>query len=257
MSKPTILVTNDDGITSKGITHLVSLMKTIGDVIVVAPDSPQSGMGHAITLEDPIRVQQVHTMNDIEAYSCSGTPVDCVKMARSVLFKDRHIDLCVSGINHGSNAGINIIYSGTMSAAMEASLEGIDSIGFSLLDFDPNATFEHANDYILHIVQSVLKKKLQGGKLLNVNIPKASDAHIKGIKICRQGQGAWNEEFIQHKDPRGRNYYWMSGHFENLEHSEDTDLWALSQNYISIVPATSDLTDYKQIAQLNQILNET
>lgn len=256
MNKKTILVTNDDGITAPGIRHLVNLMKTIGDVIVVAPNSPQSGMGHAITLEDPIRVNQVDIFENVESWECSGTPVDCVKMARNVIFKDRTIDLCVSGINHGSNAGINIIYSGTMSAAMEASLEHIDSIGFSLLDFSKDANFSHADEFILQIARSVIDKKLDGSKLLNVNIPKKSSEKIKGIKICRQGKGNWKEEFIEGIDPRGRKYYWMSGQFIMEEHEKDTDLWALSQNYISVVPSSSDLTDYNQIEKVNQIINE-
>lgn len=254
--KPTILVTNDDGITAPGINHLVNLMKTIGEVLVVAPNSPQSGMGHAITLEDPLRVYQVDVFDGVESWECSGTPVDCVKLAKNVIFKDKNIDLCVSGINHGSNAGINIIYSGTMSAAMEASLENIDSIGFSLLDFKKDAVFNHADEFILNIVQSVLDKKLEGSRLLNVNIPKKSDTPIKGIKVCRQGKGNWEEAFIEGTDPRGRNYYWLSGEFINQEHSKDTDLWALSQNYISVVPSTSDLTDYQQIANVNQKINE-
>jgi len=257
MKRPTILVTNDDGITAPGIKHLIQLMKTVGEVIVVAPNSPQSGMGHAITLEDPLRVHQVSIFDDVEAWECSGTPVDCVKLARNVIFKDRKIDLCVSGINHGSNAGINIIYSGTMSAAMEASLENINSIGFSLLDFAHDAIFSHANTFILKIVNSVLNKGLHGGKLLNVNIPKDSDQPIKGIKVCKQGSGVWDEVFVEGKDPRGNKYYWMSGNFINAEHEVDTDLWALSQNYISIVPSTSDLTDFNQIEEVNKKINET
>ncbi len=256
MKRPTILVTNDDGITAKGIRHLMKLMSKVGDVIVVAPNSPQSGMGHAITLEDPIRVNKVDIYEGIEAWECSGTPADCVKLAKNEIFKDRKIDLCVSGINHGSNAGINIIYSGTMSAAMEASLENIDSIGFSLLDFAMDATFSHADEFILKIVNSVLNKRLSGSKLLNVNIPKKTENEIKGIKICRQGKGNWEEKFIQGRDPRNRPYYWMSGQFINRDHAKDTDLWALSQNYISVVPSSSDLTDYEQIANVNQIINE-
>ena len=251
--RPTILVTNDDGITAPGIKHLITLMKTLGEVIVVAPNSPQSGMGHAITLEDPLRVHPVDIFEGIEAYECSGTPVDCVKLARSVVFKDRKIDLCVSGINHGSNAGINIIYSGTMSAAMEASIEKIDSIGFSLLDFAYDADFSHANEYITQIVNQVLNNGLKGSKLLNVNIPKKSDTPIQGIKICKQGKGSWEEEFIESKDPRGNTYYWMSGRFTKDSNDKDTDLLALEQNFISIVPSSSDLTDYAEIENLKYL----
>ncbi len=249
-TKPNILVTNDDGITAPGIAHLISLMKKIGHVFVVAPDSPQSGKGHAITLENPIRLNKVSIYEGIEAYECSGTPVDCVKLARNVLFKNVSFDLCVSGINHGSNAGINIIYSGTMSAAMEASLENIDSIGFSLLDFDFDATFSHADNYINTIVHQVLDQKLLGSRLLNVNIPKYGDEPIKGIRVCTQGSGVWKEDFQEGVDPRGRKYYWMTGQFISEKHQEDTDLWALENNYISIVPSSSDLTDYDQINRL-------
>lgn len=252
---PNILVTNDDGITAKGIGHLVKLMKTIGKVYVVAPDSPQSGKGHAITLEDPIRIHKVNLFDGVEAYECSGTPVDCVKLAKNVIFKDINLDLCVSGINHGSNAGINIIYSGTMSAAMEASLENIDSIGFSLLDYDFNADFSHTSEHILRIVSSVLEAKLSGSKLLNVNIPK-SGVQIKGVKICRQGEGMWEEDFVESLDPRGRPYYWMTGKFIVKTHDKDTDLWALENNYISIVPSNSDLTDYDQLEKLNYLKYE-
>lgn len=254
--KPLILVTNDDGITAPGINHLIGLMKKLGDVVVVAPNSPQSGMGHAITLEDPLRIHSVHIFEDVEAYECSGTPVDCVKIAKNVIFKDRTIDLCVSGINHGSNAGINIIYSGTMSAAMEASLENIDSIGFSLLDYSFDADFSHADEYILSLAKNVLDKGLQGSKLLNVNIPKKSEQPLSGIKICKQGEGVWEEEFIESEDPRGNTYYWMSGKFVRKDHEEGTDLWALENNFISVVPSTSDLTDYQQLSRLSFLENK-
>jgi 5'-nucleotidase len=252
-NKPTILVTNDDGITSEGIRHLVNLMKTIGEVIVVAPNSPQSGKGHAITLEEPLRIHKVNIFEGIEAYECSGTPVDCVKLAKNVLFKNKTIDLCVSGINHGSNAGINVIYSGTMSAAMEASLEKIDSIGFSLLDYGHDADFSHANDYILLIVNQILEKNLQGSQLLNVNIPKKSNSPLKGIKICSQGEGEWIEDFVVSKDPRGIPYYWMTGEFAINKAKEGTDFWALENNYISIVPCSSDLTEYDEIVHLKYL----
>lgn len=251
--KPLILVTNDDGITAPGIANLIRLMKSLGNVVVVAPNSPQSGKGHAITLEDPLRVHSVDIFSDVEAYECSGTPVDCVKLAKNVIFKNRTIDLCVSGINHGSNAGVNILYSGTMSAAMEASLEGIDSIGFSLLDYSFDAVFEHADNFILSIVKAVLDKKLAGSQLLNVNIPKDSEIGIQGVKICKQGDGMWEEEFIKSEDPRGNDYYWMSGKFVTKKHAEDTDLWALENGYISVVPSTSDLTDYSQIEPLKYL----
>ena len=237
MEKKLILVTNDDGITAPGIRALVTEMQLLGEVLVVAPDSPQSGQGHAITINDPIRIKKVNVFKGIEAYECSGTPADCVKIAKNVILKDREINLCVSGINHGSNASINIIYSGTMSAAMEASLEGIDSIGFSLLDLSFKADFTAAGNYARKIANDVLRNGLNECKLLNVNIPAVPVGEIKGIKICRQAQGMWVENFKEGIDPRGQKYYWLTGEFVNEDKSEDNDLHALKNNYISIVPS--------------------
>lgn len=244
MKKPLILVTNDDGMFAPGIHALVDVVSKIGDVVVVAPNSPQSGKGHAISIEDPLRLHKVNVFPGIEAYECSGTPVDCVKLAKNVLLKDRKIDLCVSGINHGSNASINIIYSGTMSAAMEASLEGIDSIGFSLLDYSFKANFEHCKTYLREIILNLLEKGSKDGKLLNVNIPNCTREEIQGIKVCRQADARWVEEFAEAVDPRGQKYYWLTGKFKNNDPGEDTDVWALEHNYISVVPAMHDLTDY-------------
>jgi len=185
MKKPLILVTNDDGITAKGIATLVDIVRPLGEVVVVAPDSPQSGQGHAITIKDPLRLKPSKQFGDIVAYECSGTPVDCVKLANNVALKGRKVDLCVSGINHGSNAAINILYSGTMSAAMEASLEGINSIGFSLLDFSHNADFEQGRKFVTKIIKDVLEKGMSDCNLLNVNIPNLPEADIKGIKVRR------------------------------------------------------------------------
>lgn len=244
MSKPLILVTNDDGVTAPGIKMLVEIAQELGEVVVVAPDSPQSGQGHAITLEQPLRIHRTRAFPDLEAYECDGTPVDCVKLARNVVTKERQIDLCVSGINHGSNAAINIIYSGTMSAAMEASLEGIPSIGFSLLDYRYDADFSQARAHIKRIMEGVLKNGLNGGRLLNVNIPKLPTAEIKGIKVCRQANARWIEEYQEAEDPRGRKYYWLTGSFRNDDSGEDTDVWALENGYIAVVPSEHDLTDY-------------
>ena len=193
--RPLILVTNDDGITAPGIRMLIKVMNTIGDVVVVAPDSPQSGMGHAITINSTLYVEKV-TIDDgpqVE-YSCSGTPADCVKIAvREVL--DRKPDLCVSGINHGSNASINVIYSGTMSAAIEAGIESIPAIGFSLLDYSWGANFEHSESFVKKIAENVLSNGIPNDVILNVNIPNVKKAHIKGIKICRQARANWEETF--------------------------------------------------------------
>jgi 5'-nucleotidase len=253
MSKPLILVTNDDGLFAPGIKALVEVAKSLGDVVIVAPDSPQSGMGHAITIHNPLRLNKVNSFGDIDAYECNGTPVDCVKLAKHVILKDRKVDLCVSGINHGSNASINIIYSGTLSAAMEASLEGIDSIGFSLLDYSFNANFEPSKPYVHKIMKRVLEKGLYDTKLLNVNIPNLSDKAIKGMRVCRQANARWVEEFLEAKDPRGQEYYWLTGKFVNEDEGDDTDVWALENGYISIVPSQHDLTSYKSIAALSDL----
>ena len=237
MDKPLILVTNDDGMFAPGIKYLVSIAKQFGEVIVVAPDSPQSGKGHAITIEDPIRLHEVELFGEIKAYECTGTPVDCVKLAKNVLLRDRKIDLCVSGINHGSNASINIIYSGTMSAAMEAALEGIDSIGFSLLNYSFDANFEPSKHYVAQIIENVLKEGIKGCNLLNVNIPDRPADQLKGVRVCRQAEGRWDEEFVEGIDPRGQKYYWLTGKFVITDKRPDTDIFALEEGYISVVPS--------------------
>ncbi len=248
--KPLILVTNDDGIYSKGIRSLIEIAREYGEVVVVAPDTAQSGQGHAITIERPLRLKSVDVFDDISAYACSGTPVDCVKLATNVLLKDRHIDLCVSGINHGSNASINIIYSGTMSAAMEASLEGITSIGFSLLDYNDDADFSTSKRIADIMIKKALEGKFDEAKLLNVNIPKLDFEEINGIKVCRQCRGNWVEEFQEGTDPKGRAYYWLTGKFLSDDKAEDTDIWALENGYVSVVPAMSDLTNYPTIESI-------
>jgi len=253
MKKPLILVTNDDGIAAPGVRALVEVAKSIGEVIVVAPDSPQSGQGHAITVSDPIRLRKVEVFGDIEAYECSGTPVDCVKLAKYVVLKNRKVDLCVSGVNHGSNASVNIIYSGTVSAAMEASLEGIDSIGFSLLDYSWDANFEASKPFVRQIMQHVLERKLGNCKLVNVNIPNLPTEEIKGVKVCRQADARWVEEFVEAKDPQGVPYYWLTGRFVNPDESEDTDIWALENGYISVVPSGHDLTHYDALESLKHM----
>ncbi len=251
MKKPLILVTNDDGIAAPGIRALVEVAKSLGDVIVVAPDSPQSGKGHAVTLSDPIRLYKVDVFEEATtSYECSGTPVDCVKLAKNILLKDRVADLCVSGINHGSNSSINILYSGTLSAAMEASLEGIPSIGFSLLNYAYDADFEACKPFVRQIMRSMLENESANNRLLNVNIPNLPAEEIRGIKICRQAEARWVEEFVESTDPRGRKYYWLTGRFINEDTGKDTDLWALENKYISIVPSHHDLTDYKAIDAL-------
>lgn len=247
MEKPLILVTNDDGITAPGIRALIEMMKDLGDVYVVAPDSPQSGKGHAITIDSTLHVEQMSLKNGADKeWSCSGTPVDCVKIACDKILP-RRPDLCVSGINHGSNSSINVIYSGTMSAAVEAGIEGVPSIGFSLCDFSYHADFFAAQKFIKQIAKEVLNNGLPTGTVLNVNIPKQTEEELKGIKICRQANAKWDEEFEERKDPRGRDYYWLTGKFVNMDNGQDTDEWALENGYISVVPVQFDLTAYKSI----------
>ena len=226
-------------------------MKTLGDVVVVAPDSPQSGMGHAITLNSTLHIEKIHIASgDYDAYSCSGTPADCVKIAVNEIL-DRPPDLVVSGINHGSNSSINVIYSGTMSAAIEAGIEGIPAIGFSLLNHSWNANFEHSKSYIKTIAKNVLNEGLTSGIVLNVNIPNLEHNEIKGIKICRQAKANWKEEFDKRKTPQGKDYYWLTGTFVNYDKGEDTDEWALKNGYVSVVPVQFDLTAHHAIQQLN------
>lgn len=246
-----ILVTNDDGIIAPGIKALVEIASRYDDVLVVAPDAPQSGQGHAITITRPVKLRSVDVFPGIPAYECSGTPVDCVKLAKNILLKGRKIDLCLSGINHGSNASINIIYSGTMSAAMEASLEGIDAIGFSLLDYSFDADFKQAKIFADKIIREVYHKGLQNCKLLNVNIPSITE--IKGIKICRQAKGRWIEEFQEGTDPRGEKYYWLTGKFKYEDTGHDTDIHALSMDYVSVVPSGFDLTAYDALDKMKYL----
>lgn len=256
--KPLILVTNDDGITAPGIRSLIEVMNTLGDVVVVAPDSPQSGKGHAITVDSTLYVEQVEVANSTHLeYTCSGTPADCVKLAvREIL--GRRPDICVSGINHGSNSSINVIYSGTMSAAIEAGIEGIPAVGFSLLNYKWSAKFDACKTFVKTITENVLQHGLQAGVVLNVNIPDVPEEGIKGIKVCRQARANWVEEFDKRKNPQGRDYYWLTGKFVNLDGGEDTDEWALEHNYVSVVPVQFDLTAHHFIQNLNSWnLNDT
>jgi 5'-nucleotidase len=240
---PTILITNDDGVTAPGIRNLVEAVKDLGNILVVAPDKPQSGMGHAITIGNPLRMNQVSVLEGIKTWQVSGTPVDCVKLAVDKLLH-RKPDICLSGINHGANHAINVIYSGTMSAAMEASIEGIPSIGFSLMDYSMEANFDASRKIVRDIVEKVLANKPDEHFLLNVNIPKIPHELIRGIKVCRQAFAKYREEFDERKDPQGRKYYWLTGEFMNMDTGEDTDVWALENQYVSIVPISIDFTDH-------------
>jgi len=254
MKKPLIFVTNDDGISAPGILFLVKVAKRFGNVVVIAPDKPQSGMGHAITINSTIRIQKTNFHGVETEYSCTGTPVDCVKMAVNNVLPEKPA-LILSGINHGSNSSINVIYSGTMSAAIEGALEGGSSIGFSLCDYGIDADFSCAEKYIEKIIAGVIRNPLPKGVCLNVNIPKLKADEIKGIKVCRQAFANWMEEFEERFDPYGRPYYWLSGKFVNFEpESTDTDEWALNNGYISVVPTQCDLTSHRHLELISENL---
>lgn len=250
--RPLILVTNDDGVSAPGIRALIEVAKKLGDVVVVAPDSPQSGMGHAITVNNTIYCDKIDLSDpEVQIYSSSGTPVDCVKLAVSKIL-DRKPDLCVSGINHGSNSSINVLYSGTMSAAVEAGTLGIPAIGFSLLDGSLEADFEPSKKYVEQICRQALLNGIPENTVLNVNIPKLPAEEIKGVKVCRQADAKWIESFDKRTNPNGREYYWLTGNFVNLDTGEDTDEWALENGYVSIVPVQFDLTAYSALEAINK-----
>ncbi len=246
------LVTNDDGIRARGLEALVQVARPYGRVFVVAPEEGQSGMSHAITVKYPIRIRKVHEEDGIVMYSSNGTPVDCVKLALNKLL-DRKPDMILSGINHGSNSSSSIIYSGTMAAAIEGCINGIPSIGFSLLDYSPEANFSTITKYADRILARALEKGIPEETCLNVNFPVNTYHKIKGIRVCRQNKGVWREEFDHRTDPMNRDYYWLTGEFHSLEpEASDTDEWALHNNYISIVPVHVDLTSYRGIDKLRQ-----
>lgn len=248
---PNILITNDDGIFAPGLRALIAVMRSIGNVVVVAPDQPMSGTGHAITVRHPLRLHLITREEGYQEYSCNGTPVDCVKLGEQVLMKSKP-DLLVSGINHGSNASINIVYSGTMAAVLESAIGGVPSIGFSLLDYSHQADFSECAPFVRLIAEKVLTNGLPDGVCLNVNIPAVNGQEIKGVKVCRQGRSKWVEEFDARTDPHKRDYYWLTGYFEKLEENEDTDQWALENNYVSVVPVHFDLTAHYALATLQQ-----
>lgn len=250
--KPRILVTNDDGITSRGIKLLIEVAQEFGQVIVVAPDSPQSGMGHAITIGETLRLEKSELFEGIEAYECSGTPADCVKLAKNFVLKNNAPDIVLSGVNHGSNSSISVLYSGTMSAAIEAALEGIPAIGFSYCDYDHSADMEHLRPFMKTIVKEAIEKGIPEDVALNVNFPEKKQEPLKGIKVCRQARARWQEKFDQRFDPNGRRYFWMAGDFLNEDKGEDTDVWALDNNYVSVVPCEFDMTSHHSISLLNK-----
>ena len=255
--KRLIFVTNDDGYTSKGFRAAVNLAREFGDVIAIAPDRVQSGMSQAITITAPLFLRKVEEGEGLTIYAFSGTPVDCSKIAFDHLLRETKVDLVLSGINHGSNAAINVMYSGTMGAAIEGSLYGVPSIGLSIDDHDADADFEGAVEYGRMVVRQVLEAqdRLPRPLCLNVNVPRCAASEIQGIRLCRQTRGFWREEFYKRTDPHGRDYYWLTGAFQNIEpEAEDTDEWALAHRYVSVVPVQTDMTDYRQLKALGEVL---
>ncbi|MEI6123541.1 MAG: 5'/3'-nucleotidase SurE [Bacteroidota bacterium] len=250
MKNPLILITNDDSYSAPGIRFLIRVMRQMGEVVVVAPDKPQSGMGHAITVNSPLRLQKIKSEKNYKEYYCNGTPVDCVKIAVDKVLH-RKPDLLVSGINHGSNASVNIIYSGTMSAVIEGAMGHIPSVGFSLNDYAHDADFSHTEPFIKSICWNVLENGLPKNICLNVNFP-VNVGKTKGVKICRQADAYWKEEFSERKDPHGREYYWMMGVFENPDKGKDTDVWAINNHYVAVVPVQYDLTAHTIIPEIKK-----
>lgn len=248
-NQPLIVVTNDDGIFSEGIRNLIDVAAHYGELLIVAPDKPQSGMGHAITVNNIIRMAKSRLYENFNAYSCTGTPVDCIKMARHLL-NGRQPDLILSGINHGANTSVNVLYSGTMSAAVEGAIEGIPSVGFSLDNFDANADFSGSKKIVQKVIETVLTKRLPRGICLNVNIPDIAVHQLKGIKVCRGAKAYWRDELSEREDQHGGKYFWLAGDFENLDQGQDTDLKAIADGYASIVPVHADMTAYDAISQL-------
>ena len=238
-----ILVTNDDSVNAKGIQSLVKMASPLGRVVVVAPDKPQSGMGHAITINDPIRMNRVEMFGEVEAYATTGTPVDCVKLAIYEILGQKP-DLVVSGINHGENSSTNVLYSGTMSAAIEGAMEGLPSIGFSLANYAYDADFMQYEPFVSKIIKHALTQGMPKHTCFNVNIPNLANDAIQGIKFCTQAHAFWADRFDRRIDQFGRPYFWLTGEFGEVNPSEDSDLHALAAGFISIVPTQFDLTNY-------------
>jgi 5'-nucleotidase len=253
MKRPLIFITNDDSLHAKGIAALVDAARSFGEVVVIAPDKPQSGMGHAITINHPLRLEKSDIFHGLDAYACSGTPVDCVKLGVYEVLH-RKPDLVLSGINHGANSSTNVLYSGTMSAAVEGAMEHIPSIGFSYCDYDPDADFSAAQWVASQLIPKVLEKGLPTGVCLNVNVPKVSVNELKGIKVCRQAYAFWEDRFDKRLDQFGRPYYWLTGTFDEREDATDTDLYFLDEGFATVVPTQFDLTAHQTIQSLKATL---
>ena len=249
--KPLILITNDDGVEAKGIKTLIALAREVGEVIVMAPAGNASGLAHSFTGGRPLRVRTVSEEPECAIYACDGTPVDCVKLAQEY-FCPRTPDLVLSGINHGSNSSINVLYSGTMGAVIEASVCGFQAVGFSLLDHGANADFEPAEPFVRAVIAEVLENGLPAEVSLNVNIPVPVDGIVKGMRVCRQSKARWMDSYEKRIDPIGRPYYWLTGNFVCDDRGPETDQWALEHDYVSIVPTSPDYTDFKAIETIRR-----
>lgn len=249
---PLILITNDDGIEARGIEFLAKQVSSLGDVVVVAPDSPRSGQSCAITVTNPLRLFKVKEEGNIVYYKTTGTPVDCIKLALHTVLP-RRPDIILSGINHGSNSGVSTMYSGTMGAAYEGAIIGIPSVGFSLCDHSPEADFTPCTEVVQRVCKAVLENGLPASVCLNVNVPVGVD--IKGIKVCKQAMGYWTEEYECHVDSHGREFYWLTGYFVNTSPKDSTtDEDLLSQGYITIVPTSCDRTATSSIPFVEDII---
>jgi len=247
--KPNILVVNDDGFQAKGLKKLTDLMRQIGDVMVVSTEKPMSAQSHSMTIREPLRVNLLEKDTDYVKYVCNGTPVDCVKIGYQY-FMAEIPDIVVSGINHGSNASTNVVYSGTMAAVVEACMDGIKAVGFSLDEYSADAYFDHLDKYIIDFTNKVLNEGLPQGICLNINFPAYSGGDFNGVKICRQADARWKEQYERRIDPLGRDYFWLTGEFIDHDFGSDTDVNALKNNYISIVPIQYDWTAYSFIDNL-------
>lgn len=247
--KPLILITNDDSVKAPGIRALIDCIRPLGRIVVVAPDRPQSGTAHAVTIAHPLRLELITQEPGYEEYTCNGTPADCVKLAFKIVLK-RRPDFLFSGINHGTNASINIIYSGTMAAVFEGALAGVPSVGFSLDNYSLAADFAPSARFVTSIAETVIARGLPAGVCLNVNIPAVPEEMIRGIRVCRQAKGTWQEDFDEREDPNGRKYYWMKGVYVSMEKNEESDQWAVENNYVAIVPVQFDFTATSHIETL-------
>lgn len=249
-SKPVILISNDDGYHSKGIRSLVNMVKDLADVLVVAPESGRSGFSCAFSAATPLRIKRRKDIDGAETWSCTGTPVDCVKLALAQLCGDRWPAMVIGGINHGDNSSVNSHYSGTMGVAMEGCMKYIPSVAFSLCDPRDDADFEPLRPYVREITEKVLAEGLPKGTCLNVNFPLAEA--FKGVKACRMAHGRWVNEVVKCQHPYGYDYYWMTGEYANDEpDAEDTDYWALRHGYVAVTPTTFDVTAYDMIDRVN------